>query len=101
MNSDVEEVLRESISRLTASARGPAGPAWRAHQRYRRRRLAARAAIAVGLAALIAVTAMVAARSGSSRPVGRPASILSARPATTADHASPLPPASVLPSQAR
>jgi hypothetical protein len=58
MTSDVEELLREGISRLTDGAEAPAGLVGRARARNRQRRVAIRAGTAAGAAVVAAVAAI-------------------------------------------
>jgi hypothetical protein len=60
MNTDVADLLRESIDRLTDGERVPAGLADRAYERNRRRRIALGTATATGTAALAAAAVLVA-----------------------------------------
>ncbi len=70
MNTDVADLLHESIDRLTEGERLPAGLADRAFHRHRQRSIALRAAVATGTAlaaAGVAVTA-VTMPGGAARP---------------------------------
>ena len=59
MNADVEELLRQSIDRLTAGARAPTGLAGRARRRHWQRRQAARGITAAGAAVVTAAAVFV------------------------------------------
>jgi hypothetical protein len=70
MNTDVADLLRESIDRVTEGERLPADLADRAFRRHRQRSIALRAAVATGtalVAAGVAVTA-VTVPGGAARP---------------------------------
>jgi hypothetical protein len=60
MTTDVEELLRAGISRLTAGTTVPDGLLQRSQQRHRRRRARIRAAAATAAAAALAVTLILA-----------------------------------------
>ena len=60
MSTDLEQLLREGIDRLTAGADVPAGIVGRARRRHRQRRIAIRITAAAGTALVIAVAAIVA-----------------------------------------
>jgi hypothetical protein len=67
MNTDVEELLRDGMERLTADVRAPAGLASEAGRLHRRRR-AARTAVACGTAAVTAAAvALAVVTSGAHR----------------------------------
>ncbi len=69
MNTEVEQLLREGLDRLTAGVPVPAGLADRARDRRRRRRVAARSAI-VAAAAAVTAAAVIAATGGPAGPAG-------------------------------
>jgi hypothetical protein len=66
MTSNLEELLREGIDRLTAGAEAPAGLVARAEQRNRQRRIAIRTAVAAGTA-VVAAMAVIVATGGTPR----------------------------------
>jgi len=76
MNTDVEQLLHESMERLAAVTPAPAGLVGRARRRLRRRRLAMISAAAGAAAAITAIAVVTAAGAGS------PASTLSAAQTT-------------------
>jgi hypothetical protein len=65
MNTDVEQLLRESMERLAAVTAPPAGLVGRARRRRRRRRLATISAAAAAAATVTAVAVVTAAGAGS------------------------------------
>lgn len=65
MKSDVEDILREGISRLTTGAGPPPGLVERARRRNRQRRIAIRAAAATGTAVVAAVAAIAVTSSSA------------------------------------
>jgi hypothetical protein len=69
MSTDLQDLLRDGLDRLTAEARVPGGLVGRAQQRNRQRRARIRAAIAAGtaLAAAAAVTVSLAATGNQPR----------------------------------
>jgi len=68
MTTDLEELLREGIDRLTADAGVPPGMVGRARRRHRQRRIAIRASAAAGTALVVAVAvAAVVATSAAGR----------------------------------
>ncbi len=67
MNGDVEELIRDSLDRLTAEVRPSAGLLGRARARQRRRTIAARSALAC-VAAAAATAAVVAMTVPGARP---------------------------------
>jgi len=72
MTSDIEELLREGIDRLTAGASAPAGLVQRARQRNRHRAMI-RAAVAAGTVVAAAVAAVtVTLATGGRGPIGAP-----------------------------
>ena len=70
MNGDVEELVRESLDRLTADVRVPAEMVARARTRVRRRKITARAALACGTAAVTAAAVIAATGVGAPRGTG-------------------------------
>ena len=70
MTTDVEQLLREGIDRLTAGADAPPGIVARARRRHRQRRMAIRTAAAAGTALVIAVAAVVAVGGARHTPRG-------------------------------
>jgi hypothetical protein len=72
MTSDIEELLREGIDRLTAGASAPAGLVERARQ-SNRRRVMIRSAVAAGtVVAAVAAAVTVTLATGGRGPVGAP-----------------------------
>lgn len=71
MTSDVEEILRDGLTQLTAGAKPPAGLVGRARRRNRQRRIAIRAAAATGTAAVAAIAA-IAVTGATPRTGGAP-----------------------------
>lgn len=69
MNTDIEQLVREGLDRLTAQVRVPAGMAARARAHHRRRKIAASAALACGTAAVTAAAVIAVAAPGT-RPAG-------------------------------
>ena len=65
MNTDVEQLLQESMERLAAVTVAPAGLVGRARRRRRRRRLAAISVASGAAAAITAVAVVTAAGAGS------------------------------------
>ncbi|MEP7022910.1 MAG: hypothetical protein ABJB47_03680, partial [Actinomycetota bacterium] len=61
MNTDMEDLLKDSLDRLTSETKAPAGLAARADEHHRRRRVGIGAVAASGTAALGAVAITVAA----------------------------------------
>jgi len=76
MNTDVEQLLQESMERLAAVSAAPAGLVGRARRRLRRRRLAMISAAAGTAAAVTAVAVVTAA--GAGRPASTVSSALTA-----------------------
>ncbi|MFI5079436.1 MAG: hypothetical protein ACHQCE_00045 [Streptosporangiales bacterium] len=70
MNGDVEELVRESLDRLTADVRVPAEMVARARTRVRRRKITARAALACGTAAVTVAAVIAATGVGAPRGTG-------------------------------
>ena len=70
MSTDMEQLLREGIDRLTAGADVPPGIVGRARRRHRQRRLAIRTTAAAGTALVIAVAAVVAVGGARRAPRG-------------------------------
>jgi len=64
MNTDVEQLLHESMERLAAVTPAPAGLVGRARRRLRRRRLAMISAAAGAAAAITAIAVVTASRHG-------------------------------------
>jgi hypothetical protein len=71
LSTDIEELLKDGLDRLTAGTRAPAGLARRASQHHRRRRAAIGSTAAAGTAALSAA-AIVAASAGGGAVAGGP-----------------------------
>ncbi len=82
MNTDLEELLREGIDRLTAGASVPAGLLRRAEQNHRRRRATIRAAGMAGTAAAVTLAVALALVLGPG-PARRP--VTGSRTQTVAD----------------
>jgi hypothetical protein len=68
MNTEMTDLLHDSINRLTAGERMPAGLAERAARRNQQRRTALRTATATGVAAIAAAATLVAATATSGVP---------------------------------
>ncbi len=68
--TDLEQLLREGLDRLTAGAEVPPGIVGRARRRHRQRRMAIRTTAAAGLALVIAVAAVVAVGGARRAPRG-------------------------------
>jgi hypothetical protein len=82
MNTDVEQLLREGLDRLTADTRVPAGMAGRVLARRRRRRVAGYAATVAAAAAVTAV-AVAAATGGPAGPATHARAPAAVSPAAT------------------
>jgi hypothetical protein len=82
MNTDVEQLLREGLDRLTADTRVPAGMAGRVLARRRRRRVAGYATT-VAAAAAVAAVAVAAATGGPAGPAATARARGAASPAAT------------------
>lgn len=70
MNTDVEQLVREGLDRITAGARVPAGLVSRARRRVRRRRLAVGSAAVSGAAAVTAAAVIAAGAAGPGGQAG-------------------------------
>jgi hypothetical protein len=71
LSTDIEDLLKDGLDRMTAGTRAPAGLARRVSQRHGRRRLAIGSTAAAGTAALSAA-AVVAATAGGGVTAGGP-----------------------------
>jgi hypothetical protein len=71
LSTDIEDLLKDGLDRLTAGTRAPGGLARRVSQRHSRRRLAIGSTAAAGTAALSAA-ALVAASAGGGVTAGGP-----------------------------
>ena len=70
MNTDLQDLLREGLDRLTAGASVPDGLVGRAQQHNRRRRIKVRAAIAAGTAVAAAAAAVTVGMAAGQKTPG-------------------------------